>query len=100
MSPDQEAAIRVLWEETPRTVAEISILTGVSEGTISGRARRRGWKSFNKPAPVTRYWPTCPSYMLPWPYDRTTNGRLDAHWAKLKRVLLETEPAIRERVEQ
>ncbi len=82
MTPATEAAIRVLWEETPQTAAQIGALHGVTKNVVVGRAYRRGWEARR----------------LARRPHRTIHDRLDAHWAKLDKVLAETEPTIRSRL--
>jgi hypothetical protein len=56
------------------------------------RAELRAAEIEPKPPPN----PLAPYSAPPWPYERTTAGRLDALNATMDRVLAETEPAIRE----
>ena len=90
MTEDEEARIRVLWEETPQSAAQIGAAFGVSKNVIIGLAYRRRWQSFNRATGPTK--PLGLYSRCPWPYERTTAGRLDALNVKFDAAVAETLP--------
>ena len=79
ITPEIEAEIKVLWEETPQSAADIAARYGISKNVVIGRANRRRWSSFNS---YTRKGQRAP--------ETTTAQRLDELHATLDRILAET----------
>lgn len=70
--------MRQLWEETSLSAAQIAEALNVTKSTVIGHAHRRAWKP-----------------RKPWASEPTTiHQRLDAHHAKLDKVLADTRPHV------